>query len=164
MSFPKKKTYNDFGGDLTDKNPSENYHTPGATDLPAEDSNIQRASLAGMTQTGALVYMKLDPANGAGLLEYETSWDKDKTTMMTWQIIDVGQYRIILPPVVRDFQGNLTPLNIRMIQTNPDANASTEAFFVSANRISPNVFDVYMWSISGGQYSDNATPIDIIIF
>ena len=142
MTFPKKDTYDTYGGDLKDWAPAKNFHTIGATDLPAEDFNQCRSSAAGMTHTGFTCYLKFNPYLANPIIEYEAGWNKIKSEEIIIEAIDVGIFTIKFPATVIDNRGKRQSLNMFAATVNVDQEASSNIYQVSIYRQTPLQFEM----------------------
>lgn len=162
MTFPIKSTYDNFGGELQDRSPAKNFHIFGATDLPAEDFNQCRASLAGATQTGCQAYIKYDFINGT-LVEYEAAWDKIKTPTPFIGEADVGMCYVELPPFYYDLRGKKHTMNVNFLHTNTDVAQSNAAIYsTSGQQIAPNY--LYFFIFLDGQFTEDFQYVDLFFF
>ena len=162
MTFPKKDNYQIYGGDLQDRRPSVNFHKIGATDLPAEDFNQCRASIAGMTNASFLAYIKYNTS--AGIIEYECAWDKVKSGMPTVSYNGLsGGYEVVFPYIVYDLRGKTHSVNLIAALANPDVDNSVNAYQSHMRKMRSNSFNLYN-TINFGQPTNLLTTVDMFFF
>lgn len=166
MTFPKQDSYDTYGGDLKDKKPSKNFHQVGATDLPAEDFNQCRASLAGATNTSFQCYIKFNSDNNE-LEQYEPAWDKIKTGLPSISEFDTGVWLVTFPAIYYDKRGIKQNMNILGMITNTDqtqiaGGGSSQLYQSSGQVLSPNT--ALFYTLQSGQAVEDIMFTDLFFF
>lgn len=162
MTFPKKDSYQTYGGDLVDKNPSKSFHKTGAVDLPAEDFNQCRASIAGATNTSFQAYIKYSSSLDK-IIEYECGWDKIKSAPPVIREADVGIWEVEFPATIIDLRGKKQIVNMYAALGNPDLDNSTTMGQITTQKFSNNHFIIFV-SYLGGQPTESIDLYDLFFF
>lgn len=161
MTFPHKDNYQIYGGDLQDLAPSKLFHQAGATDLPAEDFNQCRATLAAATNVSFQCYIKYSTVTGS-MLQYETAWDKVKSNIPTFDEVDTGNYQVNFPATVIDLRGNKQIINFLGVAGNADIANTSQGGLIIAQRVSNNA--VIFYARDNGQPAEDIDNIDMFFF
>jgi len=141
--FPTRQQY---GGDLQDRLPSQNFNNAAATDIPATAINQCRASLVGMTNTTFQAYIKFR-FDSNSIVHYECSWDRARSVdPVLIAKVDTGQWLLGLPTTVIDQQGNVQIVQLSAIQCNSGDNNTTHMSFSTGQIVSNNQFMVYTFA------------------
>jgi hypothetical protein len=149
MTFPKHDNYQTYGGELQDRLPSKNFHKFGATDLPTEDINQCRASLAGEMQTGFQSYIKYSSFLKQ-IIEYKCGWDKIKSDLpIIHEIENTGIWVVQFPDYITDLRGKKQIVNMIGGLSNPDCDNHSLMAQLIVQKKNINTFWVYATSNSG---------------
>ena len=165
MTFPKKDSYDTYGGDLVDLAPSKSFHFFGAKDIPAQDFNSCKATIAGATQTGFQCYIKWNGSSG-DILQYKAAWDILKTPRPIIGEADVGMWYVQFPAYYYDLRGDNIKrnMNINSFVTNMDMfnDQNSNPYFSTGQRIYPNYCMFYTYA--GGQFTEDVGNVDLFFF
>lgn len=151
MPLPDKDDFPSLAGKLNDYTEVVDP----TTDLPSLASNITRANVAGMTRTVDRVYVKwtvpeLDNTS-ANVLDFDSVVGNESSLRPTITKVTIGQWRFTWTPSLTNLMGDEAFWNFR----EGHAHAShSSPIHLQAKRVSPNVIDVYMWSLPSASATD----------
>jgi hypothetical protein len=157
ICYPQKCTYDKFGGELENLQYATNFNNIDATDVTAEASNVYRTDLAGMTQTAFQCYIKFDLISG-DVIEYEPSWDKNKTTAPVLDYTPSG-WTIIFPFFYWDLRGNKVITNILA----GVSNIETYGYLSTVQRLNPIMVKLCTFT-GNGAYAVPTCNADVFVF
>lgn len=145
MSLPNKQSYNSLGGELADYSPV----TDPTTDLSAEASNEMRSDVSAMTRTAVRAWVSFEIAGSSCVVsngDFDAVYGNAQIYKPTVAYDAVGSFTVTFPSSVVDARGNTQAINLAVGWANVDCN-NDQGWVATCNRLSANVFKVYLWSI-----------------
>lgn len=165
MTLPSSDSYLTYGGELVNYSQVEDPNT----DLDADASNQLRASAAGLSNTAFRAIFTITVDDVAQVITFtnlNAVWDVGNSAAPTGVYRGVGWYRITFPVQVTDLRGNLQYVNLLGGIANPDV-FNGNGFMCTVNKtgLSPNVIDIFIFSIVDAQLEDMGAgnPINVMV-